>query len=152
MVLGTRVLKRRIFEVPRLGCINLHKGRVPKYRGMPPGFWELYDGAASAGVTVHFIDEGLDTGDVLGTSEIPIHRKETPESLSAKLTLEGSRLLAKVVSQIQAGYRRTPPAAAFASTNHALVPRELNNWSWPHAYRTGGVSVKSGRWASSSSG
>jgi peptidoglycan/xylan/chitin deacetylase (PgdA/CDA1 family) len=114
VVLGTRVLKRQIFEVPRLGCVNLHKGSVPKYRGMPPGFWELYDGAASAGVTVHYVDDGLDTGDVLGTSEIPIHPKETPESLSAKLTLEGSALLAKVVSQIQSGTaeRRPQPRSA----------------------------------------
>jgi peptidoglycan/xylan/chitin deacetylase (PgdA/CDA1 family) len=109
VVLGTRVLKRQIFEIPRLGCVNLHKGRVPEYRGMPPGFWELYDGAASAGVTVHFVDDGLDTGDVLGAAEIPIHRKETPESLSAKLTLEGSRLLAKVVSQIHAGTAERRP-------------------------------------------
>ena len=109
VVLGTRVLKRQIFEIPRLGCVNLHKGHVPEYRGMPPGFWELYDGAASAGVTVHFVDDGLDTGDVLGTAEIPIHRKETPESLSAKLTLEGSRLLAKVVSQIHAGSAERRP-------------------------------------------
>jgi peptidoglycan/xylan/chitin deacetylase (PgdA/CDA1 family) len=103
VVLGTRVLKRRIFEVPRLGCVNLHKGRVPDFRGMPPGFWELYESEPSAGVTVHFVDDGLDTGDVLGTSEIPIHRKETPESLSTKLNREGSRLLARVVAQIQDG-------------------------------------------------
>ena len=109
VVLGTRVLRRQIFEVPRLGCVNLHKGSVPDYRGMPPGFWELYDGASSAGVTVHFVDDGLDTGDVLGTSEISIHRKETPESLSAKLTLEGSGLLAKVVSQIQKGTAERSP-------------------------------------------
>ena len=40
---------------------------------MPPGFWEIYDQAAAAGVTVHFVDEGLDTGDVIGTATIPIH-------------------------------------------------------------------------------
>ena len=114
VVLGTRVLKRAIFDIPRLGCVNLHKGRVPEYRGMPPGFWELYDGAASAGVTVHFVDDGLDTGDVLGTSEIPIHGKETPESLSAKLNLAGSALLASVVRQIQDGtaQRRSQPRSA----------------------------------------
>ena len=109
VVLGTRVLKRQIFEVPRLGCVNLHKGKVPEYRGMPPGFWELYDGAATVGVTVHFVDDGLDTGDVLGTAEIPIHRKETPESLSAKLTLQGSKLLANVVAQIQEGTAERRP-------------------------------------------
>ena len=109
IVLGTRVLKRPLFEIPRLGCINLHKGRVPDYRGMPPGIWELYEGEHSAGVTVHFVDDGLDTGDVLDTSEVPIHRKETPESLSAKLTHEGSRVLARVVQQIQDGTAQRHP-------------------------------------------
>ena len=51
IVLGTRILKASTFGVPRMGCINLHKGKVPEYRGMPPGFWELYDGASSASVT-----------------------------------------------------------------------------------------------------
>jgi len=49
IVLGTRVLRRSTFGVPRLGSINLHKGALPRYRGMPPGFWELYNGEKSAG-------------------------------------------------------------------------------------------------------
>src|SRR5262249_59348759 len=48
IVLGTRILKRTTFSVPKLGSINLHKGKVPEYRGTPPGFWELYDGAWEA--------------------------------------------------------------------------------------------------------
>ena len=57
IVLGTRILKRSTFAVPRMGCINLHKGKVPEYRGMPPGFWELYDSQNSATVTVHMVDD-----------------------------------------------------------------------------------------------
>src|ERR1700688_5003358 len=70
VVLGTRVLRPSTFGLPRMGCINLHKGKVPEYRGMPPGFWELYDGASSAGVTVHFVDSKLDTGDIVETGAI----------------------------------------------------------------------------------
>jgi peptidoglycan/xylan/chitin deacetylase (PgdA/CDA1 family) len=103
IVIGTRILKPAIFSVPRLGCINLHKGAVPDYRGMPPGFWEIYDGAQTAGVTVHFVDEGLDTGDVVGAAEIPIHPLETPDSLRTKLDIEGARLLAETVSSIADG-------------------------------------------------
>ena len=103
IVLGTRILKEPIFSVPRLGCINLHKGKVPEYRGMPPGFWELYDGAKSAGVTVHFVDKGLDTGDVLAISELPISPRDTPETLLERLHQEGARTLVGVVKAIQAG-------------------------------------------------
>jgi peptidoglycan/xylan/chitin deacetylase (PgdA/CDA1 family) len=107
IVNGTRILREQIFSVPRMGCINLHKGRVPEYRGMPPGFWELYDGAPTAGITVHFIDRGLDTGDVVATSEVVIRSTETPDSLRRKLDIEGVRVLADAVSAIQAGTGRS---------------------------------------------
>lgn len=103
IVLGTRILKPSTFGVPRMGCINLHKGRVPEYRGMPPGFWELYDGASSAGVTVHFVDKGLDTGNIVATGAVPILETDTPESLLQKLHDEGARLIASAVSMIRDG-------------------------------------------------
>jgi peptidoglycan/xylan/chitin deacetylase (PgdA/CDA1 family) len=70
---------------------------------MPPGFWELYDGASSAGVTVHFVDDGLDTGDIVATSEIPILKTDTPDTLSEKLHDQGTRLLVSAVSMIRDG-------------------------------------------------
>ncbi len=103
IVLGTRLLREHIFSVPRLGCINLHKGKVPEYRGMPPGFWELYDGVTSAGVTVHFVDKGLDTGDIIATSDVPVAPNETPDSLRRKLDEEGARLLACAVESLRDG-------------------------------------------------
>jgi peptidoglycan/xylan/chitin deacetylase (PgdA/CDA1 family) len=136
IVLGTRILKRAIFSVPEQGCINLHKGKVPEYRGMPPGFWELFDDADSAGVTVHFVDDGLDTGDVLGEAEIPIHRKETPESLRKKLDGEGIRLMARVVDQIAQGtaIRRQQPKSSLAARTRPTraqtleLARRLPHW------------------------
>jgi len=103
IVIGTRILKRSTFSVPTHGCINLHKGKVPEYRGLPPGFWELYDGAKSAGVTVHHIDDGLDTGDIIGTCNVAIHHMETEKSLSTKLDFEGAHLLKKCISELASG-------------------------------------------------
>ena len=76
VVLGTRILRPELFSVPRLGSVNLHKGKVPEYRGMPPGFWELYEGERSAGITVHFVSAKLDAGDVVETAEVAILFKE----------------------------------------------------------------------------
>jgi len=109
IVLGTRILKASTFSVPTMGCINLHKGKVPEYRGMPPGFWELYDGAASAGVTIHFVDKGLDTGDILASSTVPIAKYETPDSLRQKLHHEGARLLAETVAALRDGTATRQP-------------------------------------------
>lgn len=60
---GPVFLKASTFGVPRMGCINLHKGKVPEYRGMPPGFWELYDGASSASVTVRVVEPLIASND-----------------------------------------------------------------------------------------
>lgn len=127
IVLGTRVLKRSTFSVPEFGCINLHKGKVPEYRGMPPGFWELYERAPSAGVTVHFVDDGLDTGDIIATSEFPIHPKETVSSLRTKLDHEGARVLATAVSGLQRESieRRPQPRTASATRTKPTRMQEL---------------------------
>jgi folate-dependent phosphoribosylglycinamide formyltransferase PurN/peptidoglycan/xylan/chitin deacetylase (PgdA/CDA1 family) len=148
IVLGTRVLKPSTFRVPRMGCINLHKGKVPDYRGMPPGFWELYDGAQTAGVTVHFVDQGLDTGDVIETAEVPIQRLETPESLAEQLDQEGARALARAVGKIAAGNAtaekqapsdrkaRTKPTRAQVAQLHERLPH------WPRPQSDVTVLVK----------
>ncbi len=120
IVLGTRILKRSTFSIPRMGCINLHKGKVPEYRGLPPGFWELFDGQSTAEVTVHKVDDGLDTGDVLGTKAVPIHPKDTPTTLRRKLDLTGSELLRQVVAAWARGMtegRRQPPSTLKARTS-----------------------------------
>jgi len=121
LVLGTRILKRTTFAVPRLGCVNLHKGKVPEFRGMPPGFWELYQGCSSAGVTVHFVDDRLDTGDIVGTAEVPIHPKETPESLKTKLDEAGAHLLASTVADLIVG----------KATRTPQPPTQQKPWSTP---------------------
>lgn len=124
IVLGTRILKASTFGVPRMGCINLHKGKVPEYRGMPPGFWELYDGASSAGVTVHFVDKGLDTGDIVATSSVSILKTETPESLLEKLHVEGSRALASAVGLIRDGKATPQPQPKWEGKPRSNPTRE----------------------------
>ncbi len=68
---------------------------------MPPGFWELYEDAPSAGVTVHFVDQGVDTGAIVSTSDIPVLPTDTPVSLLEKLHQEGATVLAEAVAAIQ---------------------------------------------------
>ncbi|MDX1396780.1 MAG: formyltransferase family protein [Gemmatimonadota bacterium] len=62
---GTYILRESVFGIPRLGCINLHTGKVPEYRGAAPAFWELYNGETEVGVTVHEVTADLDAGRVL---------------------------------------------------------------------------------------
>lgn len=120
IVLGGRILRRSTFGIPPMGCINLHKGAVPDYRGRPPGFWELFRGEAEAGVTVHAIDDGVDSGGVIARGRVAIHEKETLASLQKKLDIEGARVLAKAVAELAAGRAvkcPQPPSPAPPRTN-----------------------------------
>jgi peptidoglycan/xylan/chitin deacetylase (PgdA/CDA1 family) len=144
IVLGTRILKASTFSVPRMGCINLHKGKVPEYRGMPPGFWELYDGASSAGVTVHFVDKGLDTGNIVATSSVSILKTETPESLLEKLHAEGSQVLATAVALIRDGKATPQPQQKWEGKPRTSPTREdvaFLRRRLPHWKRNGDVST-----------
>lgn len=126
VVLGTRVLKRSTFAIPRLGCLNVHKGKVPEYRGLPPGFWELYDGQSSAGVTIHFVDDGLDTGDIVGADTVPIHPCDSVESLQFKLDALAQQLLVQAVSAVARGTvtrTKQPPWSGKARTNPTWAQR-----------------------------
>ena len=69
---GTNILKPETFTIPRLGCINLHCGRVPHYRGAPPAFWELMAGEREVGVTVHQVSVELDAGAIFAEASCTI--------------------------------------------------------------------------------
>jgi folate-dependent phosphoribosylglycinamide formyltransferase PurN len=72
VVLGTNILKESVFKIPRLGSINLHQGLAPYYRGCPPVFWELFNGEREVGLTVHFVEPKVDTGDILLQRAMPL--------------------------------------------------------------------------------
>lgn len=87
------ILKRPLFALPRHGTLNLHKGRVPDYRGMPPAFWELWHGEGSVGCTVHRVDDKLDTGAVVGEATVDIGRHATLRGLQLRLDEVGIELM-----------------------------------------------------------
>jgi folate-dependent phosphoribosylglycinamide formyltransferase PurN len=72
VVWGTNILKECVFRIPRLGSINIHQGLAPYYRGGPPVFWELYNGEREIGVTVHFVESKVDTGEIIVQETLPL--------------------------------------------------------------------------------
>ncbi len=75
VIYGGPILRRELFEIPRLGTLGIHHGRVPAYRGKKTTFWEMYNGESVAGVTIQRITAGLDSGDVVRSAEITIGHK-----------------------------------------------------------------------------
>jgi len=68
----SQLLKENIFSIPKYGTINLHPAFLPKYRGPNPLFWHYYHGETKFGITLHYIDKGEDTGDIIYQEEIQI--------------------------------------------------------------------------------
>jgi methionyl-tRNA formyltransferase len=75
--LDNTLISEATFSTPDRGTLNVHHGAVPGYRGGPPVFWELSDGLATVGFTIHGIDAGIDTGPVVARGEVEIARRRT---------------------------------------------------------------------------
>jgi folate-dependent phosphoribosylglycinamide formyltransferase PurN len=75
---GGPILKPELFQIPRLGTLGIHHGRLPEYRGKKTTFWEIYNGEREAGVTIQRINAGIDTGEVIARASIPVGRKSYP--------------------------------------------------------------------------
>jgi methionyl-tRNA formyltransferase len=116
LVVGTYILKESVFGVPRLGCINLHSGKVPEYRGSAPGFWELYNAETKVGVTIHRVTSTLDAGDIVLQATAPLDPaprmdpiRYLDEYRQEVLWPLGARMLLQAVTQIADGRDRWCP-------------------------------------------
>lgn len=101
--LAAPILRERAFSVPRHGTINLHKGKVPEYRGMPPAFWELKNGESEVGCTVHRIEAGLDTGAIIVERTVPRERYSTVGGMQRQLDRLGIELMCEAFGAFDAG-------------------------------------------------
>ena len=90
----SQLLKRSLFDIPNYGTINLHPAYLPEYRGPNPDFWQYFDTVLEPGVTVHYIDDGEDTGDIIlqERATIPLGMK-SKEHLDLMIGNIGVRLL-----------------------------------------------------------
>ncbi len=98
-----QIIPKALLELPRYGCINIHASLLPKYRGAAPIQWAVMDGEPVSGVTIMQMDEGLDTGDMLAKTEVPLEPDETGGSLFDKLSRAGAELLIRTLPALEQG-------------------------------------------------
>lgn len=110
VVYGTGILREETFGIPRFGCVNMHCGRLPDYKGAPPGFWELYEGEAVVGVTIHRVTAKLDAGPILAQEVVALDPAPAGDVMAYVnglwrdvLRPVGLRLLADVCTAVAAG-------------------------------------------------
>jgi methionyl-tRNA formyltransferase len=99
-----QVFKRALLTVPRYGCINLHGALLPRLRGLLPSFWALALGDTETGVTVHYMEDNIDGGDVILQERIRIRADDTVHSIVERGKVEVGRfLLVEAIERIAAG-------------------------------------------------
>jgi methionyl-tRNA formyltransferase len=95
-----------LLSLPTLGCVNIHSGRLPKYRGMLPTFWQMLNGEPEVIITVHRMVEKLDAGDVLATAPFPIRRSDSLDRVIRGTKRAGAQLFIRVLRELGAGRAR----------------------------------------------
>ena len=90
-----KILPKQIIDMPKYGCINVHGSLLPKYRGAAPIQWSIINGDTVTGVTTMYMNEGLDTGDILLQSKLYIEENETSDELKVRMADVGADLLIK---------------------------------------------------------
>ena len=98
-----KILPKEILEIPKLGCINVHGSLLPKYRGAAPIQWAVLNGDKTTGITTMYMDEGMDTGDIILKQEVEIGEDETTGELWDRLSKIGGELLVKTLKEIEKG-------------------------------------------------
>jgi methionyl-tRNA formyltransferase len=131
IVVAFRMLPKIIWEIPKKGTVNLHASILPNYRGAAPINWAIINGEKESGVTTFFINEKIDTGDVLLIEKTKINDGQTAGELHDNLMEIGSKLIIRTISEIESGTLKSKKQIISASQKTAPKLNRNNteiNW------------------------
>ena len=124
-----KILPKEILDIPKYGCINVHGSILPKYRGAAPIQWAVLNGDKETGVTTMYMDEEMDTGDIIEIEKTEIGEDETTGELWDRLSLMGGRLLVKTLKEIENGtVTRTKQGEDFSMA--PMLNKEMARIDW----------------------
>ncbi|WP_440948928.1 methionyl-tRNA formyltransferase [Methanosarcina sp. T3] len=124
----SHLLKENIFNIPLYGTVNIHYSYLPEYRGPNPLFWEYYDYRLDLGVTLHYVDKGEDTGDIICQERVFISPGEKLEATGQKLAYAGIKLLSETMKALENGSvgLKKQPISAPTPRARKIKPEEYN--------------------------
>ena len=121
---GTRIIKPPILETPKRATVNAHPGLLPWLRGSASVGWALYKDMKQ-GATAHFIDPGIDTGDIIVRRELPVYRRDTYESLNARIATLSGELMAESLTHLANGEAPREPQDRNVGETLKVIPDDL---------------------------
>lgn len=125
-----QLIPGEILRMKRYGCINVHGSLLPKYRGAAPIQWAVINGERESGVTTMQMDEGLDTGDILLKTVVPLDEKETGGSLFERLADVGARLCVETLRRLEQGDLQPQPQGEATTAYASMLNREMGRIDW----------------------
>ncbi|MEI8387812.1 MAG: methionyl-tRNA formyltransferase [Verrucomicrobiota bacterium] len=125
-----QILPRAVLEIPRLGCLNLHASLLPRHRGASPVQASILAGDTETGVTVMYVDEGLDTGDILLARGIPIFPNETAGALHDRLADLAPSVLMESLDLLEGGSAPRVPQDSSLATYAPKLGRQDGRLDW----------------------
>lgn len=125
-----QILPKALLDIPKFGCINVHVSLLPKYRGAAPINWVIINGEEKTGVTTMYMDEGLDTGDMILTSEFDLDNEITAGELHDKMKEIGAETLKETLELIEKGCAPRTPQNHDEFSYAPMMNKSLGNIDW----------------------
>ncbi len=123
------ILPKSFLKIPKFGCINVHPSMLPKYRGSAPIQWAVLNGDETTGVTIMYLNEKMDAGDIITQKEVKIGSDETSGELWNRLSKIGADLLEETVKEISEGIiKRVPQSEEF--TLAPMLDKKMSKIDW----------------------
>ena len=129
------LLPKAVLDMPRFGCINIHASLLPKYRGASPIHAAIKDGETTTGITIMYMDAGIDTGDMILQRELAIGPEERFQSLHDRMAALGGVCIIDALAQLEAGTAARTAQDDSKSSYAPMIQKTdaLIQWSWPTA-------------------
>ncbi|NVJ88811.1 MAG: methionyl-tRNA formyltransferase [Flavobacteriaceae bacterium] len=130
IVVAFRMLPKIVWQLPKYGTFNLHASLLPEYRGAAPIHWAIVNGEIKTGVTTFFIDDKIDTGEIILQEETEISSNETVGTLHDRLMYLGAELVAKTVDLIETKKIKTTPQPVLEEKSAPKLNSENTKINW----------------------
>lgn len=125
-----QILNEKILNLPKYGCINIHGSLLPKYRGAAPIQWSIINGEEKTGVTIMYMEKGLDTGDMILKKEIPINKEDTYGSVHDKMSLVGAEAVIEAIEMIEKGNVNAQKQDDTLSSYAVMISKDIGHIDW----------------------
>jgi len=125
-----QLLPKAVLELPRLGCLNVHPSLLPRFRGASPVAAAILAGDEFSGVSIMFLDEGMDSGPVFSRAQIPVADSDSTASLGDKLSIVGAGLLGEVLVGWTGGELKPHPQDGTKATYCQPITKDEGEIDW----------------------